>query len=382
MVGHSMGCAVIQLAAMRAIAAKENNPTVIIPNSLLLTSNAYSVNAEGKLAYADTPINVGLIYGQYDEWAENMWNTVKKGSEINQTPKAIAGMGFEGAEYETYYRFGDSTPLSREDAIAAAQEKALRIMYSPPIDHPQVHASSLAANAVIDYFDVTLKDGKEALPASNQVWMWKEVGTFVAMIGFFLFIVPFTLLLLKVPYFNAIVRPEPIAPTVIDGKTNKVRYWLIYILCLLPAPLLFYWAVGYPIDIKTMDRAVPIVLPANSFLPLPAINGLVVINVLVGAFLLVVFALTYKLVMKKNGVTANDLGHRLPFRLVMRSLLLSVISFLTAYMLLVLANYFFKVDFRLFVFSMKTLPANKWPIYLSYLIFFGFFFMVSSLTLN
>ena len=46
MVGHSMGCAVIQSAAIRAIAAQKENPAVVIPNSLLLTSNAYSVNAD------------------------------------------------------------------------------------------------------------------------------------------------------------------------------------------------------------------------------------------------------------------------------------------------------------------------------------------------
>jgi len=383
MVGHSMGCGVIQNAALRAFQNNESKSQITVPKALLLTSNAYNTDPEVKeLAYAKYPVNVGVIYGQYDEWAENMWITVKKGSDINITPKAIAGMGFSGAEYETYYKAGIDTPLTREEAIDAAKDNSIRILYSPPIDHPQVHFSSAAARNVIEFFDVTLKAGTETLPQSNLVWYWKEIFTFIAMIGFLLFVVPFACLLLEAPYFKAIIMPEPKSPIVVSDSKSRLRYWLIFILCLLPAPFLFYWAVGYPIDIAAMGRTVPTVLPANGYFQLPAANGLVIINVICGAFLLIVFTITYRLSMVKSGAAFSDLGVKLKGGLILRALLLAVITFITTYMLLVLANYFFLSDFRLFVFSFKTLSAAKWPIFLKYLPFFAFFFIISSLTLN
>ncbi len=383
MVGHSMGCAVIQNTALRAFAANETDPSIATPVALLLTSNAFATDADVKeLAYAKYPINVGVVYGQYDEWAENMWITVKKGSEITSTPKAIAGMGFADAKFDAYYNAGDPTELTREEAIAAAEAKTLRVMYQPAIDHPRVHFSSAAERYVLDYFDITLKAGTEPVAATSQTWQWKEFGTGLALLGFFIFLAPYALVLLKTPFFGAIIKSEPLSPTVVSTKKSKITYWLIYVLCLLPAPLIFYWAVGYCIDIPNMGRSVPIVLKANSYFQLPCINGIVLVNLIVGAFLLVVFTLTYQFIMKKNGATFDNLGIKISVRNFFKALLLAAIVFLSGYMLLVLVDYFFMTDFRLWVFSIRPLTAMKWGIYLKYLPFFAFFFIISSLTLN
>ncbi len=383
MVGHSMGCAVIQSAALRAFTNNETDPSIAIPAALLLTSNAYATNADvTELSYAKYPVNVGTVFGQFDEWAENMWVTVKKGSEITSTPKAIAGMGFADAKFDTYYNFGDSTELTREQAITAADAKTLRVIYQPAIDHPRVHFSSAAEKYVLDYFDVTLKAGTEPLATSSQTWQWKEFGTALALLGFFIFLAPYALVLLKTPFFGTIIKDEPLSPTLVDTKKGKITYWLIYILCLLPAPLIFYWAVGYPIDIPNMGRAVPIVLKASSYFPLPCINGMVLVNLIVGTFLLVVFTLTYQFIMKKNGATFANLGIKISVANFIKALLMAVIVFLTGYMLLVLVDYFFMTDFRLWVFSIRPLTPMKWGIFLKYLPFFAFFFIISSLTLN
>lgn len=382
MVGHSMGCGVIQIAALRAFTANETDPSIAVPAALLLTSNAFNTDAESKeLAYAKYPVNVGDIFGEYDEWTEGMWG-VKKGSEINVTPKAIAGMGFSGAKYGSYYNFGADAELTREQAIEAAANKTLRVLYQPKIDHPRVHFSSTAEKYVLEFFDITLKAGNETLASTSQTWYWKEVGTGIALLGFFIFLAPFALLLLKTPFFAGIVKPEPVAPTVVSDKKSRLTYWLIYIGCLLPAPLIFYWAVGYCIDIPNMGRTVPIVLQASKYFQLPTVNGIVVTNLIVGAILLAVFILTYQLLMKKNGNTIDNLGIKISVKNFFKSLLLAVIVFLSAYMLLVLVDYFFMTDFRLWVFSIRPLTAMKWGIYLKYLPFFAFFFIISSLTLN
>lgn len=384
MVGHSMGCAVIQGAALRAFKNHDTNPSIIIPKALLLTSNAYATNAEKtKLAYADYPVNVGTIFGQFDEWSENMFGPEGKiGKNVINTPIAVAGMGFAGAKADTFYEAGINKPLTREEAIESAKNNTLRVFYQPPTDHPQVHFSSLAAMPVIEYFDITLSEGNGSIPNTDLVWYWKEIYTFTAMIGFLLFVIPFTFLMLETPYFKAIVRPEPVAPTTMNDGKSKRRYWLIYLICLLPAPLLFYWAVGYPIDIVSLGRAVPIVLKSSTLFPMPAINGIVVVCVLIGAFLLALFTAVYKIYMKPAGVKYQDIGAPFNGQIILRSALLAILVFFATYMTLVLSTYFFNSDFRLFVFSVKTLSAAKWSIFLSYLVPFLFFYLIASLTLN
>ncbi|MCX7981363.1 MAG: acetylxylan esterase [Syntrophales bacterium] len=381
MVGHSLGGICLQIGAMRAFTKHEKDPHIIVPRALVPTEHTFLVK-EGKLVYEKYPVHVGLMFGKYDEWAENMWK-VPTADKINTSPNGIAGMGFSGAKYNTYYVFGENKPLSREEAIAAVKEgKPLRAIFQPEIVHPRAHFSRAAVAYILEFFNLTLKEGKESLPPLNQVWYWKQICTGLALVGFFLFIIPFAFLLLETSYFGTILKPEPEAPSVISGVKNKIVYWFIFIVCLLPAPLLYNWAVGYPIAIKSFGRSVPTVMPVNNYFQLPAVNGLVLLLLLVGGILLVIFLLTYILFMKKNGVTFDQLGIKLSGAQVGKAALLSVIVFLATYFLLVLMDFFFQSDARFYVFSFRPLTPIKFWILLKYLPFFLFFYLINVLLLN
>ncbi len=382
MVGHSLGSICLQIGALRAFDKHEKDPTIIVPRALVPTEHTFLIGKDGGLAYGKYPVNVGLVFGKYDEWAENMWK-VPRGNEINVSKNGIAGMGFPGAEYQAYYVFGNNKKLTREEAIAAAAgEKPLRVLYQPPIEHPKAHFSKIAVGYILDFFDITLKGGKETLAASDQTWPWKQFFTGLALAGFFIFIVPFAFLMLEIPYFKTIIRPEPVAPSIVTTAKNKLIYWIIFIICLLPAPLLYNWAVGYPIGIKSFDRYVPTVFPLTSYFQLPCVNGFVLLMLIVGAILLFIFILTYFLVMKKNGATFDNLGIRLSGGDIGKSALLALIVFAATYLLLVLSNFFFLSDARFWVFSIKTLTPIKFFILLKYLPFFLFFYMINILLLN
>ncbi len=382
MVGHSMGGSTVQLGAVRAFAKQEKNPAIIVPKAVLPTSQAFITNKEAtEILLGKYPVNVGNVFGRYDEWANNMWQ-VRSGIDINMSKKAIAGMGFPGAEYGAYYAFGNNKKLTKEEAIAVAAEGKLRVIFQPQIEHPKLHFSTVAVGHIIDYFDITLKGGKEALPATDQAWQWKQFFTLLTMVGFFLFIIPFGFLMLEIPYFKTIIQPEPVAPTIMTTAKDKLVYWILFIVCLLPAPLLFNWATGYPIAIKSMGRSVPTVFPLSSYFQLPCVNGTVLLMLLVGTILLAIFLLTYFLIMKKNKVTFNNLGIKMSGGNIGKSVLLSLIIFVAAYFLLVIADFFFLSDARFWVFSIKTLTPIKFWVLIKYLPFFLFFYMINSLLLN
>ncbi|QQK81097.1 hypothetical protein HUG20_15130 [Salicibibacter cibi] len=380
MVGHSMGGDNLQFAALQAFEKQENDPSIVTPNALLPTSQSFLVNEENEeLMYSDYPVNLGVVFGQYDEWTEGMWD-VEKGSDINITSTAEAGMGFTGAEYGAYYHYGDEGEIDRSSAIQAADDNNLRVIYQPSINHPRMTDSHQAANDIIDFFDITLLQGEDSV--TNQVWHWKEISTGVALIGFFLFIPTFGLLLLKLPFFNTIIRPEPSSLSIISNTKSKLTYWLLLLVGLIPTPFIYMWAMGYPIGMKPLDRYIPTIFPVNDIFPMPVMNGLVIFNIVSGIIALGLFIATFYFIARKNGSKLKDIGVQLPLIQVFKSLILAVIVFASAYVFLSLANYWFLTDFRFYVLSLKTITPEKVGMLLVYLPFFAFYFIISSLTFN
>jgi len=383
MVGHSMGGTAIQYAALRAWQARDLGESVVVPTAVLPTAQAYTMEND-QFILEGYPINMGVVYGQYDEWAESMWG-VEKVSQIASSPKMASAMGFYLAQDiydQDYFYYGESLKLTREAAVNAAREGQLRALYQPAVTHARIHFSSEAVADVVEFFDITLRQGRSTIDSGSQIWFIKELWSGLALIGFFIFIGAFGALMLRTAFFKTLVRSEPQAPSKVTGWRSRAIYIGIFILCLLPAPLLYNWAMGYPINIPAMDRAVAVVFPANALFPMPVANGLVILNLLLAAITLGIFMLTYRFVMRRQGVTMSNLGILLPVKEVFKALALAAVVFGAGYGLLHLANTFFTVDFRFWVFSVKTITAPKAGMFLTYLPFFAVFFVVTSLTLN
>jgi len=380
MVGHSLGGTTIQMGAARAWNERANNPSIVVPTAILPTAQSFVLNADGVSILAAFPVNLGSVYGQFDEWALGMWGTVK-GSDLNTTAIAKAGFGFNGFKYDTYYAYNSASPIDRNSAINVARQGDLRIVYQPPHTHPVIHFNARAVGNVVDFFDITLTEGKLA-SQTQQSWFGKQIGTGISLIAFFIFITSFGLLLLKTNYFGAIKQSEPLGLTTITDKQSVIRYWIIYIIGLLPAPLLYNWLVGYPIDITSMGRTVPIVMPASIAFPLPAVNGIFLLNFVLGIIVTVLYLLVFHLFAKKAGCTFDNMGLKLSGNKIVRSAILAITVFAAGYLLLCMCDYFFKTDFRFFTLSIKTITPAKWAIYLRYLPSFLFLFIVMGVSQN
>ncbi|MCL2230772.1 MAG: alpha/beta hydrolase [Treponema sp.] len=380
MVGHSLGGTTIQLGAARAWKEHKTNPSIIVPTAVLPTAQSFVLDADGNSILAPYPVNLGAVYGKFDEWALGMWGTVK-GSDLNSTAIAKAGMGFNGFKYDTYYEYNSPNPIRRHTAINTAKNGNLRIVYQPPHTHPMIHFNARAVSNVVDFFDITLTNGR-LISQTAQFWFVKQFVTGISLIAFFTFITSLGLLLLRTSYFCSIRRPEPRGLTTIRTNTSRIRYLIIYIIGLLPAPLLYNWLVGYPIDITSMGRTVPIVMPANFLFPLPAVNGIFLLNIFLGIIISILYLLVYNIFAKKAGCTYENMGLKLSNYKIFRSAVLAVTVFAAGYFLLTLFDYFFKLDFRFFTLSIKTLTAPKWAIFLRYLPSFLFLFIVTAVSQN
>jgi hypothetical protein len=214
-------------------------------------------------------------------------------------------------------------------------------------------------------------DGGNGLPPSDQIWYWKEIGTFIAFIGGVLFIGAAGGLLLTSELFSDLRSPIP------ESKGVKGTGWWIAALIAIAVPALtFFWLQNRGNEW----------IPASAFFPQTITTGIMVWAVGNGVISLVLFLLWHFLSNRNAGATAEHYGvtwnHRLNLRLIGKSLLLAICVIFGFYMLVAISDWMFKTDFRLWVLALKPMNFLQFHIFLAYLIPFTFFFLVASTVIN
>jgi hypothetical protein len=380
--GHSMGGDGSRMGSLRAFAERETNPAIAAPKAVFIQSNSFK-NVNG-----DDPINaLGIDYGdntgRWDEFAIILWGT-QKGSDYKTTANFTAGMGFEGAEYDTYYNYGSAKPLTREEAIEAGKAGTLRVGYTQNNSHSPLTFSGLAVTKLLDFFDLSLMEGKmaEAIPYDSQIWRWKNVGTGVALLGFLTFIVTFGFVLLDHPFFGTIVRKEPQSMITLDNKKAKIAYVCVYIAALAAPALLYTWTSGLRLYSPYADVVIPVMLPVTPYFNLPTLNGLVLLNSILSGYFVVLFFIIWLCFARPAGATLEGTGLFIPKKEIGKSILLSIVVFVGSYIMLSNVTYFNHVDFGFWKFVFREMPAEKWIPYMKYLPFFLLYFFINSVMLN
>jgi hypothetical protein len=383
--GHSMGGGGIRFAALRAFEEKKRDSSVAVPKAILITSNSFAIVKELDDDPINAwPVNYAVSFSEYDEFVSIMWG-VAKGKDYKTSPAFIKGMGFDGAEYGNFYAYGNSTPLSRDEAVAAANRWTLRAGFTIPHAHSSMTFSNKSTAIALRYFDITLAGGKleGQIPYTNQVWRWKNVGGGVNLVGFLLLIFSLGLFLLNRPFFKTIVHPEPESLTTIVTAKDKVIYAIFYVVALFAPAFLYVWAVGVPIYLPYIPGfIIPVIFKVNRYFQLPTANGLVFLHLVLTVFYIALFAVIYFGLAKKKGATLASTGLKVTRQEFGKSLLLAVLVFLFGYFAVSLCTYFFHVDVGFFKFVFKPMPDFKWSYFLRYLPFFFEYYLVTGVLLN
>ena len=92
--------------------------------------------------------------------------------------------------------------------------------------------------------------------------------------------------------------------------------------------------------------------------------------------------LSYLLFSKKYGMKLDGWGYKISVGNFFKSLLLAFMTFLAAYLILFVADFFFNVDFRFWLIAMRTFNSNKFLYWLAYVPAFIIFYLVNSLMVN
>ncbi|SHN83158.1 alpha/beta hydrolase family protein [Bradyrhizobium erythrophlei] len=326
--GHSMGGWTVLAAAS---AMPNDYKSMVLEGS----STGKPFAAEGTASW---PRNAALIFAKYEEFPVLMWG-VEKAADVTQSPKLQALFGASGA-VEPGKEYGDK-----------AQGTA-RVLYTPDITHPAEHISKEAIGYSLDWFARTLKGGTP-LPADNQIWFRKELGTLIALIGFVALLLGVFDGLLEAPMFSHLRLPQAA-----DGstplETARGGRWVgaLLLSAFIPA-LTYYPAFALGGTFVAPSRFLPQGI-TNQILVWVIINGLI-------AWALMRFA-------PKRASRSGIIGP---------SILIALATVAAGYAALWLCDWLFKIDFRFWIVALKLMSAKQFMIFLIYLLPITAFFVIA-----
>ena len=247
---------------------------------------------------------------------------------------------------------------------------AYRAVYSPATIHPGVHFSTECVGYAIDFFEAAMP-APNPLPASNQVWPFKTAFNSLGLLGFFMFLVAFTLAMLRTSYFSALATDGILtARRTLDTRKAKIWFWW---------PLIATAVFSFAIFIPILDK---FYFMANAVFQQDGPLCIGVWAACTGAFAFVMLLINYYAYGKKNGFSLRDTGVYIGGSKLIKTILLALIAVSVTYSLVFISHYFFLTDFRIWVIGIKTFGPDKLLVALPFLLLFLVYFVVNSITIN
>ncbi|MEX0618417.1 MAG: alpha/beta fold hydrolase [Pseudohongiellaceae bacterium] len=346
--GHSMGGWTVLAAAA---AAPDAYQSVVVSGS---STGTFGV-PEGTQEF---PRNFGLVYGEYDEFSASMWLS-QTGAGIVDTDKLKSV-------------FGTAETVAANQLYGSIADGTGRMLYQPAQTHPANHITQSGVEGVLDWVQRTTT-APVPLASEAQVWPWKELGTFLSLVGSFLFLFAFGQLLLDQPLFLNI-RRSPASAAGIGGRS----WWLAAAIAAALPALTYFPLQGLAARLGT-----------SALLSQNLTNGFMVWalgNALISVVLLSLwyFALGGKTRMASGGGShsfglrwEDDSGKRFGL-----AALLAVTVVLGLYIVLAINHLLFTADFRFWVVAVKLMSSLQFRIFLGYVVPFTVFFMIAGVVLH
>ncbi len=362
--GHSNGAR----AANYAVDDDNKKDSPLIASVLLVANDPTYVDANKNYYNKYGSRDVGVVASQFDEFFFRVTQAdgtkSAPGAYINQsTAQSFLNFGIDPAKGEVR----TSSVLYKQ--VVDGQE-AIRTIFTPYEIHPWNTVSSKVATFSIDYFEATL-GAPNPIPSTNQVWGWKEMFNILGLVGFAMFVLAFAKVLLETSYFSTLKSGEVVVAQ--PAPTGNARIWFWFSLA-LSAFVSGYSYLILPAIVNTPGFRPPVFLQSPVFFigVWAVVNGLLaLVLMLIGWFFFGGKAVS----LKERGVTLN-------LQKLWKTIILSLAVVAGAFLIVFVADYLFKVDFRLWVIPVKAFMPDKFGIILMYLPFFLVFYVLHSVAVN
>ncbi len=363
--GHSNGAR----AANYAVDDDNLLETPLISAVLMVANDPTYTDKDGNYYNKYGSRYVAVVASQFDEF----FFRVKQADGSRSAPKDYINQ--MTAQSFLYFGTDPGENVSRVSNTLYTQnidgKDAIRAIYTPGQIHPWNTISSNVAVFSINFFQDAL-GAPNPIPATNQIWQWKEFFNILGLIGFGLFLVYFTLVLLETSYFGTLKAGQAVA--IMSAPTGKSKVWLWVSLAL---GTIFSGWMYLSISFWTGPLR-----PVNFFTQAPPFF-VGMWAMLVGFFTLGTLLVGYYFFGgKESGIGMKLRGVSIGWKNLWKTILLALAVVSGAFFLVFFATYLFNVDFRFWVLAIKAFTPDKISIILRYLPFFLVYFILNSVAIN
>jgi len=300
---------------------------------------------------------------QQRNWAVSVGKTTEtppnfnapNGAEIPNMPDAMIA-------------YGTDQPVIPGKVYGSVEENNARVFYFHWGDHPISTDDPTSIGNAISWFGATM-EGEKDIPSTNQIWPLKLLGTGIALLGFVIFLMTFGGVLLEGSYFGVLKEKMP----AFKGATGA-SWWIFALITaalgpLTVMPLFFRFFMANPFKLSGI---------ATGFTGWLVVVGIISIAVLLVGF----FSLG-----KKAGADGVSYGIKwegigFDWKKIGKSFLLALTVVATGYLLLSIINSLLKVDFRLWVVTLKVTDFRHFLVMFAYVIPLAIYFIPMAIGLH
>ncbi len=337
-------------------------------------------------------VNVVMVNGKYDDLgAGAQWST-------DGTTSAMGGVNFDhwyriaqdGSGLTEIGSMNTETILNNNDLAAALESRSARMVCYAPTDHCGLYFSNEAnrmymvvMSQALNYNRGDLTD-PSTVPLANtsNIWIWRALCNFVAMLAMITMIFPIVGLLLKTKFFSGVIAeskeieaPEPLS------KNGRTAYWVFGVVTII---LTF-------LALRHANNDLPPHWAGGMFSQLPPKIFSLVATSTIGFWFLIMCAviglvlfIAKVVVNKKLGIAADvkELNLKISVGAFFKSLLLTVIVIASCYTAMVISMYIFGQDFRFYESMFAEMRAACWSYAVPYFIVFTVMYFIINLGIN
>lgn len=363
--GHSFGGFSSNFAVTMDNAAGTNLISAVLVNSMDPT---YDSDSDGVFDNVYGGRDVGVVAGEYDEFGF----TILDENGVKQ-PKPDYIHSAEAQSF-LYYGTDRGEQPEREANTVYTQEvdgqEAMRVIYTSNIIHPWSHFSARSTTSTIEFFEQAL-GAPNPTPATNQIWQWKTVFNVVGIVGFVMFAINCAIALLATPLFQSVSSlgaEQSLSAPAFKGK--KWWFWVSLVISAVVGSVIYL-----PIMLATKSATYE-----RTFLNQAAVRGVSTWAMACGVVTLVLLLAT-KAINKDAWADCAAKVRITPVRL-LKTVLLAITVVAASYAWVFIADYFFHVDFRIWVLAIKRFNPVYLFIAIPFMIMGSVFYIMSSISVN
>ncbi len=385
---------------------------------------------------------IGLIGAHYDEFffAKSDAEKTEAEQKIKGTVfykdfvSTLSGKAFLGKTAEQTPEAGifytvPSGELTVDGNVLRASQSGNHIIYTPKETHPWNHFSKKTTAALIHFYTYVFQDivpagqTKAFIPETNQIWMWKEFFNFIALIGFFLLILPAAELFLKLPVLKEAITPGAASVTEQGGNSGAL-YWILFAFGVIFPAVIFppvmsalkpglnvifiaaaaacalslilaltlwrkngltlslFLPAFSALLLAVLAKAGPAVFHTSHYFAEPTNNQIIFWADACALISLLILSFVYFQKERTRQVAFSSYGVGAPLKSVLASLAAAVLTIFSVYLLLYIVQAVFGTDFRIWTFAVKTFTPRHFTAMLRYWPFFFIYYFVNAVVVN